>query len=495
MNVEDALRSFRHSTFRKYQKEAIVKIVEAFNEGKRCVFLNAPTGIGKSDINMSVANASSGAAYVVGVKALQDQLKRDFPDIADIRGRSNYVCAQSGKTCDEGTCTNDRKFKCNKVCPYKNAKDDAMESFIYSTNIWYYFLEGGRMFENRDLLILDEAHGLSEQLVSFGKVILSPRTVFGLWDTIKNMELKDIVPLVEERVRSLEGRVWITDEERRRMNKMRNVLTRLENLKDEYIEDKKSHARIIIPLYSRKQAGAIFNRADKFLFSSATMNKNLMLSELAIRDYFGDDYVFISVPSVFDPLKRPCFCMPITDFKKKNQTDENIEKIRVAVKVILDKHSDERGIVFVQGYRYMDMLKNISQRLVFHDSESRGRVLDSWLSDDGGNRVLVGVMMEEGLDLKDDLARFSIIFKAPFPDASDKRVAARLYRKQWRWYYLLTNQKLCQAYGRIVRSENDTGSVYILDTKAIELLKRKGTPKWIEEALIEVDQKRLGEWS
>lgn len=449
-----------------------------------------------SDVNMAVANASNGAAYVVGVKALQDQLTRDFPDVADIRGRSNYACVRNpDKTCDEGMCTNDKKLKCQQPCLYKIAKDNAIESFVYSTNIWYYFLEGGRMFENRDLLIVDEAHGLSEQLADFGKVILSPKTVFGLWDTIKNMKLEDIIPLVEERVRSLENRAWITNEERRRLDKMRNVLTRLDNLRDEYIEDKKSHARIIIPLYSRKQAGVIFSRADKFLFSSATMNKNLMLSELAIRDYFGTDYIFINVPSVFDPLKRPCFCMPIADFKKKNQTPENIEKMRFAVKVILDKHQDERGIIFVQGYRYMEMLKGLSERLLFHDSKSRGRVLNSWLTDDGGNRVLVGVMMEEGLDLKDDLARFSIVLKAPFPDVSDKRVSTRLFRHQWNWYYLLTNQKLCQAYGRIVRSEEDTGSVYILDTKAIDLLKRKGTPKWIKEALIEVDQKRLGEWN
>lgn len=492
VELDTALNFFRHSTFRKYQRELIVKIIQMFNEGKRCVLVDAPTGLGKTDVNACIAQAFEDAFYVVGVKQLEDQILKDFPNFADIRGRSNYQClADITKTCEDGICTVDRKWRCGKACHYKAAKDIALNSDVVVTNIWYFILEGGRMFKNRELLILDEAHGLTEQLIQFSKVIISPRTVFSLFNQVRDMKIEDMIPVIGERVDAFENQSFLTEDEVKRYRKMRSVLSKLENLKDEYIEDRKSNARIIIPLYCNKSAEMLFKRADYVLMTSATLNKNLMVSELGIRDYFDKDYVFMSVPGIFDPINRPLYCMPVCSFTMKNQTQENIEGMRNAIKVILSRHTDERGIIFVNGYRYMDMLRDISDRIIFHDSKNRGEVLKHWLGDLTTNKVLVGVGMEEGLDLKEDLARFSVILKAPFPDASDPRVKARLYRKQWNWFNLITQQRLSQAYGRIIRSEEDTGSIYVLDQKAIELLTRKGTPKWIKDAMITLDQTRL----
>lgn len=70
--------------------------------------------------------------------------------------------------------------------------------------------------------------------------------------------------------------------------------------------------------------------------------------------------------------------------------------------------------------------------------------------------------MSFGVDLKDDLARFQVIVKAPFLPLTDKRVK-KLADKDFNWYI---NKMLCsliQSCGRGVRSQNDHCVTYILD--------------------------------
>lgn len=494
-NAKIALGNFKYPKFRKHQEETITKVVEAFDDHE-CVMLCAPTGIGKSAIADSVASIFSSAYYVVGVKMLQDQLKNEFPDYADIRGRANYDCQVSeGKACDDGMCVHDRKYRCSEVCPYRMARDRAVESHMCLTNIFYFYLEGGHVFENRSLLIVDEAHALSEQLIGFAKVTISPRTVFGSYNTVKDMSVPKMLAHLEIRKNTLEHQRFKPKDELRRYNKLKSVVSKLQSMPDEFVVTKLAHARILTPLYSKKQATNVFERADKVLLMSATLNRNLSATELGLKEYFGSKRsFFIDVPSVFPAINRPLFCLPIANFKKVNQTDENIEKMRVAVKMIADKHENERGLVFLPGYRYMDMLKNISDRFMFHTGDDRNEVLQEWL-ECGGNKILAGVKFEEGLDLKDDIARFGILMKAPFPDSREARVKARLYRQQWHWFNMLAAMTLSQAYGRFFRSETDWGSVYVLDIRAIELLRASYTPKWIREAMIGENQKTLGKWN
>ena len=63
--------------------------------------------------------------------------------------------------------------------------------------------------------------------------------------------------------------------------------------------------------------------------------------------------------------------------------------------------------------------------------------------------------------------------------------------KQWKWFYSLAENLLVQAYGRLCRAEDDFGILYILDKKAIALLKRKTIPKWVKSAIIKFEPSQL----
>jgi len=40
----DVLKAFPAPKFRKYQRESLLKMTEAFNSGVRCILVDAPTG-------------------------------------------------------------------------------------------------------------------------------------------------------------------------------------------------------------------------------------------------------------------------------------------------------------------------------------------------------------------------------------------------------------------------------------------------------------------
>ena len=96
-----------------------------------------------------------------------------------------------------------------------------------------------------------------------------------------------------------------------------------------------------------------------------------------------------------------------------------------------------------------------------------------------GPTVLISPSMSHGVDLKDDLARFQIIVKAPYLPTKDKRVE-KLMKDDFNWY---GNKMLCsliQSCGRGVRSDKDHCTTYILDSAIVESIvnNRHKLPKY-----------------
>ena len=99
--------------------------------------------------------------------------------------------------------------------------------------------------------------------------------------------------------------------------------------------------------------------------------------------------------------------------------------------------------------------------------------------------VLISPSLHTGLDLKDELSRFQIITKIPYPNKSDRWTNAKR-NLDTEWYYWQTALKLVQAYGKSVRSKDDWAKTYILDSAFGYFVKRnKGIlPSWFIQAII-----------
>ena len=98
--------------------------------------------------------------------------------------------------------------------------------------------------------------------------------------------------------------------------------------------------------------------------------------------------------------------------------------------------------------------------------------------------VLISPSLYTGLDLKDNLSRFQIIVKVPYPDLGDRWINEKRKINE-QWYIWQTTLRLVQGYGRSIRSKEDSAITYVLDSGFENIVKRNENilPDWFTEAI------------
>lgn len=171
---------------RPYQLQAIEEVVDSFNKGDSHVFLDAPTGSGKTLIGYLVGcMLGMRVLYLCTSISLQDQFCADFPTAALLKGRSNYPTASKPElfstalhlSCKDCTKEFGRVKSCSycpsvQLCPYEIAKATAYRSSLVCTNTAYFLTEAnyvGKLVnpDRPTLVVIDEADTLEGTLGSF----------------------------------------------------------------------------------------------------------------------------------------------------------------------------------------------------------------------------------------------------------------------------------------------------------------------------------------
>lgn len=542
ISEKEILDAFPAPKFRRYQRKTLVRIAEAFNSGMRVILLEAPTGFGKSIVNSALCSASAPSFYVTPQLNLMDQMSNDRylkNLLTPIKGRQNYRCAfDPYATCDVGVCQRTSKFDCPKSvkCPYWRAKYAALEADTALMSFAYFILENyseaptGK-FGNRQMLILDEAHDLDMQLLAHINIKVSPWTIpkviynkisnrirdFRTVDELRAFirVLTDIMKahfLTYEQITLSGGELSIGDVKER--NRVQNFVLIAEKFfsTTEAVEwvwqlgwtkyrNRKCKTLTAMPVFSRFfTPDLVWNRADYFVVSSATiLDASIFAYENGMdRAFSPKDILYLKVPSTFPPENRPIIDATggvgklTRDFR-----DANLPKAVKVLESILDLEEGKNIAVHLRSYSMMeDVLKLINQkyrfRIIHHKSEDRKEAYKAWKNSEG--KVFLCVSFEEGYDWVGDICRAQVLFKVPYLDTSDKRVARRLEMKKWKWYWLEAIRESIQAYGRAVRSETDWASMYVIDGAFPRLLRwtRRVLPGWYKDAL-PPEWKRLAE--
>jgi Rad3-related DNA helicase len=135
-----------------------------------------------------------------------------------------------------------------------------------------------------------------------------------------------------------------------------------------------------------------------------------------------------------------------------------------AIKMLLDKHPDVKGIIHTTNFKVAKyLMENVkTNRFLTHDSSNRDVILKKHM-DCQEPTVLVSPSMIEGVDLSDDASRFQILCKVPFPYLGDLVVKKRMERNKM-WYPYMTTKSVIQSFGRSIRNEKDHAVSYILDS-------------------------------
>jgi ATP-dependent DNA helicase DinG len=233
----------------------------------------------------------------------------------------------------------------------------------------------------------------------------------------------------------------------------------------------------------------VFDRCSKALIMSATILNSKEFCRNVGLNY--DDVKFIQVPSDFPIKNRLIYPLNIAYLNFRNlKLQETKFKIAKAIDNIMSLHKNNKGIIHTTSYEQLNFIReNLSQentgRLLVTDPDiQRDEVIAEHINSTTKPTVLISPSFNTGLDLKDDLSRFQIITKVPYPNLGDRWINAKSKLGK-DWYDWQTALKLVQTYGRSVRSKEDWAKTYILDSAFTYFVKKNRNilPEWFKEAI------------
>lgn len=557
---------FPMESYREGQREAIEFALNSFNEGKKVVILECPTGSGKSAIGMTIADMVKRSYYLTVTKILQDQLVNDFGDqIVELRGRGSYPCTywdRFGKklvarklmtqdelkeyskkysNCANGYCrtkyNNDNKFKCMQCftsdgpirdgklsrlsggkdyseCPYYEQVYQAISqrkvvmnfsSFLFQTQMTK------RFDDPRNLMVIDECHNVEPALLDFVSLTVSDYHLqnhgifipqldspqeYAVWfeDSKMHMLIYEVIKEAEEAENSR-----LVDDMARLLKKYRMFMEQVTEHNYEWIceyEEKEANGKkfrsvTLKPVFVNNFVHPLlFKYSQRILMMSATiLDVNVVSRSLGLNREHVAAY---RMKNRFPVENRPIYLSTVGKMTGgKSRMHEWAPSMLKKITEIMNKYPDQKGIIHTHNFAIMDyILKNAGRdvrvRLLnqrkFNDKRDMLQA-----HTDSKNSVIIAPAMHEGIDLKEDLSRFQIICKVPYPNCFDDEQLARRVEVDRKYYLWLTALKIVQAYGRSVRSIDDHADTYILDESIHKFLKdtRKMIPSWFSEALVE----------
>ena len=555
---------------RNNQGKVLDEIEEAIKSNKKYIFLEAPTGFGKSPIAITLASYLGSSHICTSTKDLQNQYSKDFNFIKEGKGKRNFPCILKEnegihETCEYGPCQKQEDFDClyktrlsdykinrlgtkfehidigqieklkyikknNQQIRFENLEWEPCRYFhqkwistkashaIYNYKYFLSDLYFSNIISKRELLVFDEVHNIESEVSNFKSFIINSENITRLFPKLqlpnrKEEEIETWIEFCEYYKETLldfmeEAELAIENNSLKEpfteknlidcINREKNldyVLTDMKTNKNNWLVtniDRKSKDLIrkitLTPLDISYYFKEILDVSNYGLFMSATiLNKEYLCK---ITGLSQDEIKFIRVKhSDFPKENRPIHLMNIAWLNSRNILD-NLPIIAKTVNNIMSIHKNEKGIIHTTSYFQLEYIKNNLnkenlQRLIESGPNTDRIETLQRHSQNTRPTVLISPSFYQGLDLKDDLSRFQIITKIPYPDLSDKKVAA-LRKKDMNWYLWNTIVRLTQTYGRSIRSQEDHASTYILDSNINYLLRNVNDmfPSCFTEAII-----------
>ncbi|MHB8601287.1 MAG: helicase C-terminal domain-containing protein [Nitrosotalea sp.] len=431
---------------------------------------------------------------------------------------------QKGLTCEKGLCEettmkNGKKVK--ESCQFKpklgEPQDTTKDSCYYYEqkyraltsphSIWNYAAYFQLMKFNRKayaeyvskpIAIFDEAHKVEDQIIQFIGVdiynaylsechidekpydLTEMSMVAKLLDDLARSYSEQIKELLDSRAFILNPDYALLAKLESRYEKMANAHAEIFLNKNNFVvndpfNDERGNFRSVSvkPLDISKYVKTFFDIENQ-VFMSATIDKDSFCENTGLEP---SKVGFVDTPrSPFPPDKRR---INFLNMKKLSYSSSRDDELAVIKKIdeILSQHDTERGLILTSSEkRCLDIRNNLSEKnrrriRICHSRNENGMTQDEVLQEHSFDEdgVLLSSSLWEGVDLKDDLSRFQIIAKVPYPNLSEKRTKVKM-QKFPLWYKSQTLTKLLQGFGRSIRSEDDWAVTYVLDSAANDLL-------------------------
>lgn len=514
-------REFPDFEPRDGQIETVEKIINAFKTKKHVVF-EGPTGSGKSIVAYlysCYADEFLGekSCMTTITKALQDQYNRDFI-LADIRSSKNekYRCSYGYLTSDTECKPNIKETDgdCKKLCPYKVAFSRYMKESKSSTNLSFFV---ALPFSNRDTLIVDECHKLSDVVLSAVEfkfqqlndayldfalinhkknIEMFKKRWFEVIDEFKKFEVGEVfnLPFVESLSEALKflimGKTFLEEKKtgyeepffKKTLSHIKGLIGTLENIRR--CEDKLfvvADELVFKPIYASAFADEmLFSKVKKTLHMSATVcGFEAYCEEVGINI---EDAEFIEMDHVIPADKRPAHVYNVSWMSYKRYEDDVRKTVAFVDGLMKKTGAEENMIVHTVSYKRADDIKSRSKYDV-RVPRTHAEVVEVLNNEKGV--IVASPSICAGIDAKDDMARYNVIAKLPFPSFGDPRIKF-ISQHSPNLLSLMVIRDVVQAAGRTSRHENDWSKTYIIDGNFKRLMdnNRNMFPDWFKESLV-----------
>ena len=212
------------------------------------------------------------------------------------------------------------------------------------------------------------------------------------------------------------------------------------------------------------------SKSHNVMMSATVGNIDIYTKNLGLNLYILKEneilYDYIKVQSIFDFSKSMINVLPMYRMSYKEK-DRSLPILTKYIEMICEAHKGQHGLIHTGSYEISQKLlnsitnENITKRLKYYNttSEKKDLIREITFDDD---TIITGPSMIEGIDLPDDLCRFMIILKVPYPSLGSEYVKAKMKYIDG-WYKAQTINQLIQCIGRGVRNEHDWCITYILD--------------------------------
>jgi Rad3-related DNA helicase len=473
--------------------------------------VSAPTACGKSLMNVTTALWQSKTAFkqvamLAPRKNLQDQITNEFTWMSCLKGMSAYVCDNCivpGANC--------RAVKqlygkvCGEDCKYIRARNTAKNADIALFNFHSYFVNE----MHKDVAIIDEGHGTIDLLYSLFEKHLWQVEV-GYPDDIE-VNAKGVANFLGELIQNMTDRLGMMMNSKTDPDTIEKLQQEIESLDlmrtglnisgDDFIIKKKKgmyygeakQFRKTEQEYLYIKTTKIDKLAEKVLWPRNKVSKIILTSATISKDDIellgldkGRRVAYYTAESPIPVDNRLILIDPVASMSYRNR-QEAYPKIYKKILDIANTHKGQKGVV----HATYDVARELKARLgeggrfLFHDNTNKDQVLKAFMASKG-DKILVASGMAEGIDLKDDLARFQVIVMLQFPSLQDDVMQwmAREHPRRYRWMAI---RNLIQQAGRIVRTETDYGVTYVIGSemnKGFFMETRDMWPEWFVKAMV-----------
>lgn len=510
-------------SFRDTQLDACDEIIRAFDSGARVVFLDAPTGSGKTLLaEMVRRRLATTGVYVCSSKSLQDQFLTDYPYARVLKGRANYP-TEVGLGANCGDCTGAACRWCHSKdsCPYGVAKVAALRAPVAVLNTAYFLAETNvdkSSFSGAELVVVDEADTLEASLMGAVEIRFTARVLDGLGlrtpvkgaraKTVRRWLADDVLPAVRVQIRLTTGADVDTIRAKKRLVNMlsraRLVVAEMDaaGVEDEVdggawgtwvrdYDDRHTGDFIMKPVRVDGMGDRrVWRHAARWLCMSATIISAEEQADSLGLDQAGVAWDVVKVPMAFPVENRLVKYRPVAPMVYKSMKD-SVPMVAARLGELLTEHAADNVLVHTVSYGLTKWLVRELRRHArvgqFHSYGSAGE-RDRALADfkrEGG--VMFAPSLDRGIDLPGDLCRVQVVAKMPYQSLADRQISERMKMPGGQlWYGVQTARSLVQMTGRAVRSDEDHAVSYILDSQ-FEMwwgnVGRRVMPGWWTEAL------------